>query len=298
MISSISIEGFKSYKSLKDFSLRPLNVLIGPNRSGKTNFLDFWDMLSQAGKQQLSNAINKRGGIGSVMSWDQNTSLRFDLQFEARWPFLPEHGINYETTITRQKFSYSVTTERLNQKTNKKGAQPSLLNVSSGSALLYNESTRKRERRDNQFESTELAIAQIRDPVAYFAADKLRRYLSNITIHRPFNTTDDAPIRNAQPVGIREADIPSTRLGKGGDNLTNVLYVMHNEPKYQDHYEEYLFTLRRAFPSFEQLIFPPEGGQGKTIVAWKDRYFPGRAVTADLLSDGTLRFMCLLAALY
>jgi predicted ATPase len=298
MISSISLQGFKSYKSLKDFPLRPLNVLIGPNRSGKTNFLDFWDLLSQAGKQQLSSAINKRGGIGSVMSWDQSTTLGFELHFGAQWPFLPEHGVNYEATIARQKFSYSVTAELLNQKTNKRRAQPSLLNVSSGSGWLYNQSTRKRERRDNQFEGTELAISQVRDPVAYFTVDKLRRFLANITIHRTFNTTDDAPIRNAQPVGIREADMPPTRLGKGGDNLTNVLYSMHNEPKYQDYYEEYLFTLQRAFPSFEQLVFPPGGGQGKAIVAWKDRHFPGRAVTADLLSDGTLRFMCLLAALY
>jgi len=73
---------------------------------------------------------------------------------------------------------------------------------------------------------------------------------------------------------------------------------MHNEPKYQDYYEEYLFTLQRAFPSFEKLLFPAEGGQGKTVVAWKDRHFPGRAITANLLSDGTLRFMGLLAALY
>lgn len=72
MISSLSLEGFKSYKSLKDFSLRPLNVFIGPNRSGKSNFLDFWDFLSSAGKQELATAINKRGGIGSVMGWNQN----------------------------------------------------------------------------------------------------------------------------------------------------------------------------------------------------------------------------------
>jgi predicted ATPase len=273
MISSVSIQGYKSFKSLKDFPLRPLNVLIGPNRSGKTNFLDFWDLLAQAGKQQFSNAINTRGGIGSVTSWDQSTTLGFELHFGAQWPFLPEHGINYEAAITRQKFSYSVTTERLNQKTKKGGAQLRLLNISSGSGLLYNQSTRKRERRDNRLENTELAIAQVRDPVSYFAVDKLRRYLANIAIHRQFNTSEDAPIRNVQPVGIREADIPSTRLGRGGDNLTNVLYFMHNEPKHQDYYDEYLFTLRRAFPSFEQLIFPPEGGKakpsshGKTVIS-------------------------------
>jgi predicted ATPase len=298
MISSISIQGFKSYKSLKDFPLRALNVFIGPNRSGKTNFLDFWDLLAQAGKQQLSNAINKRGGIGSVMSWDQSTSLSFELQLEARETFLQENGINYEAVIRRQQLSYSVSREHLAKRPQKKELQTSLLTTSASSALLYNHLTAKQEKQDGQLDSSELAITQIRDAVAYPTLDKLRRYLNNITVHRPFNTSDDAPIRNAQLVGVREPDIPPTRLARGGDNLTNVLYFMHNEPKYQDYYEEFLATLQRGFPSFEQLVFPADVGQGKTIMAWKDRNMPRRAITANLLSDGTLCFMCLLAALY
>lgn len=298
MVSSISIQGFKSYKSLKDFSLRPLNVLIGPNRSGKTNFLDFWDLLSQAGKQQLSHAINQRGGIGSVISWNQNTSLSFELHFEAREAFLQEDGINYEAVMTRQQLSYTVAREHLAKRPQKKGLQAGLLATSASSALLYNHLTTKQEKQEGKLDSSEFAITQIRDAVAYPTLDKLRRYLTNIAVHRPFNTSDDAPIRNAQLVGIREPDIPPTRLAQGGNNLTNVLYFLHNEPKYQDYYEEYLATLRRGFSSFEQLVFPADVGQGKTIMAWKDRNVPKRAITANLLSDGTLRFMCLLAALY
>jgi predicted ATPase len=298
MISSVSIQGFKSYKSLKDFSLRPLNVFIGPNRSGKTNFLDFWDLLSEAGKQQLPNAINKRGGIGSVISWDQSESVRFTLDFEAREPFMQENGLHYEATIKKQQFFYSMANERLTKQTNKKGEQTNLLNISSGGGLLYNQSTGKRERRANQFKNVDLAIAQIRNTVTYPTFDKLRHYLANITVHRPFNADDDAPIRNAQLVGMWDAELPPTRLIRGGDNLTNVLYAMHNEPRYQDYYEEYLFTLRRAFPTFEKLIFPADVGQGRTILAWKDHQFSNRSLTANLLTDGTLRFMCLLAALY
>ncbi len=299
MISSISIQGFKSYKSLKEFSLRPLNVVIGPNRSGKTNFLDFWDLLSQAGKQQLPNAINKRGGIGSIISWNQSNSFKFELDFEAREPFSQENGIYYDATITRQQFSYSVTIERLVKKTKKAESKKApILSTSWGRGLLYNHATGKHERRTSRLKNTDLAVAQVRDAFAYPTFDKLRHYLANITVHRLFNTDEDAPIRNAHLVGVWDADLPSTRLSRDGDNLTNVLYSMHNKPEYRDYYEEYLFTLQRAFPSFEQLIFPPEGGQGKTVLAWKDRYFSDRAMTANLLSDGTLRFMCLLAALY
>jgi predicted ATPase len=150
----------------------------------------------------------------------------------------------------------------------------------------------------HRLDDTNLAITQVRDSVKYPYYDRLRRFLANITVHQPFNTRENAPIRDAQPIGIRESDVPPTRLSQGGDNLTNVLYFMQNQPEYQDYYEEYLLTLRRAFPSLEDLVFPPDLGQGKTILAWKDREFPKRAITSNLLSDGTLRFMCLLAALY
>ncbi len=297
MISSLSLEGYKSYKSLKDFSLRPLNVFIGPNRSGKSNFLDFWDFLSSAGKQELAPAINNRGGIGSVISWNQS-QLRFDLRFAARPPFSKENGIRYEINISKQQLAHSISREFLGKSPQKPVVQNNLLNISSGRGLVSKQLAGKLERQENRFSSTELAITQIRDAATYPTFDSLRLYLTNIAVHRPFNTEEKAPIRDAQVIGIREVEVPPTRLSRYGDNLTNVLYFLHNEPKYQDYYEEYLFTLQRAFPTFEKFIFPADVGQGKTILAWKDRMFPNRALTANLLTGGTLRFMCLLAALY
>lgn len=39
-IRDITIEGFKSIRSLQAFELRPLNILIGANGAGKSNFND------------------------------------------------------------------------------------------------------------------------------------------------------------------------------------------------------------------------------------------------------------------
>lgn len=312
MISSVSIQAFKSYKNIKDFSLRPLNVLIGPNRSGKSNFLDFWDILSHAGKQQLPIAINKRGGINSIASWNHKGPLKFELDFEAQGSYSVERQrVRYSIDIANLQLSYAVSQERLvrnPQKTNvspssakpsKVDPQQNLLVASSGSAIVYASVAGKHERNQLHLENTsDLAITQIRDAVAYPILDKLRRYLANIAVHCPFDTDDNAPIRNAQPIGIREADVPPTRLVGKGDNLTSVLYYMQNQPEYREYYDEYLLTLQRVFPSLESLVFPADLGQGKTILAWRDREFPKRAITANLLSDGTLRFMCLLAALY
>jgi predicted ATPase len=44
-IEKLTIEGFKSIRKLEDFQLGALNVLIGANGAGKTNFVSFFRFL-------------------------------------------------------------------------------------------------------------------------------------------------------------------------------------------------------------------------------------------------------------
>lgn len=45
-LTSITLRGYKSIRSLDDFEIRPINVLIGANGSGKSNLISFFRMLS------------------------------------------------------------------------------------------------------------------------------------------------------------------------------------------------------------------------------------------------------------
>ncbi len=300
MISSISIEGYKSLRKLNHFPLRALNVLIGPNRAGKTNFLDFMEVLSKAGRQRLPEAINERGGIMEVISWGEKQRLAWEFIFDFSEENAPANheSIAYFAEITKKNFAFSINRETFIPAVPwpNKNYEQSQREV----AIFSNPETLHDTlfQLGYQIENSNLAIAQLRDSLNFAIATKLRSEFANITVHRPFNTSPDAPIRNAQLLGVMDADLPPTRLSSNGDNLTNVLYYLQNQPEYREHYEEYLLTLQHAFPSFEDLVFPADLGQGKTILAWRDREFPKRAITANLLSDGTLRFMCLLAALY
>ncbi|MFA5794426.1 MAG: ATP-binding protein [Candidatus Brocadiia bacterium] len=68
MITSINVNGFRS---LSDFSLdlRPgLNILVGPNGSGKTNIITFFEFLSHLILYGPSEAVNQLGGAGSVFT--------------------------------------------------------------------------------------------------------------------------------------------------------------------------------------------------------------------------------------
>ena len=45
-LSSLTLKGFKTIRELVGFKPRPLNVLIGANGAGKSNFISFFRLLS------------------------------------------------------------------------------------------------------------------------------------------------------------------------------------------------------------------------------------------------------------
>ena len=66
-IKSISIEGYKSIRKLENFELRPLNVLIGANGAGKSNFVSFFGMLKEIVEQRLQLAVQRAGGADMLL---------------------------------------------------------------------------------------------------------------------------------------------------------------------------------------------------------------------------------------
>ncbi len=60
MINRIKIEGYKSFKKI-DLELKPINILIGANGSGKSNFLTFFEFLNQLYNQNLNFYLKMRG---------------------------------------------------------------------------------------------------------------------------------------------------------------------------------------------------------------------------------------------
>jgi len=66
MITKIEIDGFKSLNAFQ-LDIRPgLNIFVGPNGSGKTNIILFFEFLSYLATEDLYNAVTKAGGAGSI----------------------------------------------------------------------------------------------------------------------------------------------------------------------------------------------------------------------------------------
>ena len=61
MITTLSVDNFKTFRNLT-VDLRPFNLVIGANASGKSNFVSIFRFLSNALQSGLDNAVSMEGG--------------------------------------------------------------------------------------------------------------------------------------------------------------------------------------------------------------------------------------------
>jgi predicted ATPase len=85
-LKRISIKGFRSIKEA-DIRLENLNILIGANGSGKSNFISFFKMLGEMMAGRLQTYIATSGGAKSLLYLGPKVSpeLSATIRFEAKW---------------------------------------------------------------------------------------------------------------------------------------------------------------------------------------------------------------------
>jgi predicted ATPase len=279
----LSIADYRSLRQI-NLDLPPLLVLIGANNTGKSNFLDVIELLNDAAQEHLSDGIEHRGGISTLL-W-RGGADRFDITLglqniggiEAQEP------IRYGVSIGRM-LNYSVVRrEQLSVDKTR------YIQFTNGSGELFGLDTQKPDPID--VIDNELVIAQIRDLKTHPLPGVIRNYLADWRIYRSmdFDTKPQSKMRQAQLARS------GTRLFSDGSNLTSVLYNLSSRREYRDAYDMVIQVLHHVYNDFEELSFPIEGGDGQLALRWKDRSFQND-FSANFLSDGTLRFLCLLVLL-
>src|ERR1700752_1544253 len=67
-LKSLSVRGFKSIRDLEDFQLNEhLNVLIGANGAGKSNFISLFRMLGGMMDGRLQLYVKVEGGLDAIL---------------------------------------------------------------------------------------------------------------------------------------------------------------------------------------------------------------------------------------
>jgi predicted ATPase len=69
----ITIKGFKSIASIEQLELGPINVVIGANGSGKSNFIEVFRLAQALGEGRLRQYVDAAGGAEKVLHFGSRT---------------------------------------------------------------------------------------------------------------------------------------------------------------------------------------------------------------------------------
>ena len=87
-INLLTIKGFKSILNLDQFELRDLNILIGANGSGKSNFISFFNMLGELVEGRLQLWTSLQGSADRLVSFGvKETSLLQSTLKSGQWQY-------------------------------------------------------------------------------------------------------------------------------------------------------------------------------------------------------------------
>ena len=85
-IDYISVRGFRSISSLEKVHLGSVNVLIGANGAGKSNFLEVFALLQAIGDGRLFNYVGRVGGAERLLHFGSSRTESIELEFAFRNP--------------------------------------------------------------------------------------------------------------------------------------------------------------------------------------------------------------------
>ena len=254
----VTVSGFKSIARIEKLTVGPLAVLIGPNGSGKTNFLGVFSFLNAIREGGLQRYVARAGGADKVLHFGSRVteSLRVHISFK--------NGTNqYEIALEPNGADELVpSSEFVHFRKKKEYSRP------------YGEALASAGR--------EAGISQqnLRRTPKY-----VREHLAGWRLYHFHDTSAASPMK-------KTADVNDNRhLRPDGSNLAPFLHLLRE--KHEDAYRLVVNTVRQAAPFFRDFALEPlRLNPGKIRLEWKhegtDAYFD-----ASSLSDGTLRFMAL-----
>ncbi len=275
-LARIRIKGFRRLLDV-DLELRPLQMVIGVNGSGKTSLLDAVAVLAAAARGQMARKLSESGGITDVLTRDRATAL----ELEATATETSSPPITFALTIEQKGQGYWIKRESLSED---RGQQTPFKYIDSrdGQGRYFDvEEKNLVALKGVSYDPREPLLCAI--PRMFPAAERFRSALASTTFYGALDVAPRSPIRMPQP--LQAADLPGPR----GEDLVSCLYgLRESEP---DRFEVLQDSLRAGFPDFEKLAFPPAAA-GVLSMTWKDRNF-SKPLYMHQLSEGTLRFLWL-----
>jgi len=258
-LDQIKITNYKSIRYL-DLELSDLNVFIGANGSGKSNFIGAFKFLNHLIEGNLQIYTAAQGGADIILHFGRkkSASMSFSLSFE--------NGVNgYECRLspgTEGNFFFKYEDVWFHDK-------------------AY--SNPKTERLGSGHLESKISAKPTR------IAGYVLSHLASWKLYHFHDTSDSAKVKQT-------GDLEDNRfLRPDARNLAAFLYRL--ERNHKDHFDNIQDAIRLVAPFFDRFnLQPSELNPDKIRLEWlekgSDAYF-----NASVLSDRTLRFICMVTLL-
>lgn len=258
MIDYLEIKGYKSIKSL-ELELKPINILIGSNGVGKSNFISFFKLINAIFNERFQKYVLEERADNLLYFGRKTTANLF-----GKLIFNSGNGNNnayfFDLAQTKEGGLYF----------EKEGSGYNVIrdNINDKYYTLYN-----------------LEESNIPKNGSY-RNNYLGEHLKNIQAFHFHDTSTTSFLR-------RECDInDNLYLKQDGRNLPAFLYLLKvNHPKIYTRIEK---TIQKVAPYIEKFILEPNRlDENQIALRWVDKGDPESNFSAYQLSDGTLRFIAL-----
>lgn len=293
-IREIEISG---YRSLKDIRLRlgDVTIVVGPNGCGKSNIYQAVQMIASAASGQFARRIVEEGGMKSIV-WagrrsktETSTSVRMSVKFQElgydlEFGFIPvserlndgRFGIGLE--IFAGDPDIKLETVQLNT-----GTKAVLLLERKRGSITARDMNGKRAPYNVPLSESESVLSELKEPHKFPELSVLRQEFLSWRFYHDFRTDLHSPIRQPQLGTLTPV------LNHDGVDLAAAIATIRavgDRQQFDD-------LIERAFPDSELKV---ENMSNELVLLFKT---PGvyRDLGALELSDGTLQYFCLLAAL-
>lgn len=259
-LDHIKIEGYKSFRSV-DLELKYLNVLIGANGSGKSNFISIFRLLNKMVNKNFEQYIAKTGDADSYLYLGEKNTKQILLKL-----FFGSNGYEVHWQPT-QKYKLNFSEER---------------------SCFYGHGSNQKPY-DVYLHGTGYETGLIEDAQQNPVSEHVLKNLISWVIYHFHDTSNTAQIKKPCPINLNEY------LMEDGGNLAAFLYSM--QKTHNKNYERIRDIVRLAMPFFDDFhLQPKEENPNMIFLEWKQkdsdyRFYPFQ------LSDGTLRFICLVTVL-
>ncbi len=254
-LHSVKVEGFKSIKKL-DLEMNPVNILIGANGSGKSNFISLFTFFRHLSEGKLQTYIEKQGFANAFFHFGSRSTKKILLEASVGnngYHVEFSHGVANDSLVIDKEYCTFIGSGR---RFNIKGSLGESGLAPGGKA----DSTRVRK--------------------------YTREYMQECRVYHFHDTSPTAGFKQAQE------ESASAYLYPDASNLAPFLRFLKKH--WNKNYRYIVSAIQTVAPFFHDFYLEPRGAEGEKtlLLRWthKEHDMP---FSANQLSDGTARFICM-----